>query len=168
MIICSCCRRCSCRANQYLRRPQLFDSPTENDPLTGQNGIELENLNDQTHDQNRGQSSETKTPNFFINRLNILIRGIMVSQKDRKQTKDKNNEENTEDKRITEENEEGNDERENDSSKKEKNKDQEGVKITWNEHKIRYDNTSDRWYLQLSALDVKEIRAKVWQVQMEQ
>ena len=35
----------------------------------------------------------------------------------------------------------------------------------WNEHGIRYDETSDRWYLKLSALDVKEIRAKVWQCQ---
>ena len=36
-------------------------------------------------------------------------------------------------------------------------------KDTTNEHKIRYDKKSHRWYLKLSALDVKEIRAKVWQ-----
>ena len=37
----------------------------------------------------------------------------------------------------------------------------------WNQHGIRYDKKSNRWYLKLSTLDVKEIRAKVWQVQLE-
>ena len=38
-------------------------------------------------------------------------------------------------------------------------------KDTTNERKVRCDKDSHRWYLKLSALDVKEIRAKVWQRQ---
>ena len=33
----------------------------------------------------------------------------------------------------------------------------------WNAEKIRYDNESHRWYLRLTPLHVKKIRAKVWQ-----
>ena len=33
----------------------------------------------------------------------------------------------------------------------------------WNKHNVRFDRKSKRWYLKLSTLDVKEIRAKVWQ-----
>ena len=38
---------------------------------------------------------------------------------------------------------------------------------TWNKDSVRYDKSSKRWYLKLSALDVKEIRAKVWQRSLE-
>ena len=38
---------------------------------------------------------------------------------------------------------------------------------TRNKHDVRYDEVSHRWYLRLSALDVKEIRAKVWQYQLD-
>ena len=36
-----------------------------------------------------------------------------------------------------------------------------------NVHSVRYDQERRRWYLELSALDVKEIRAKIWQHQAE-
>ena len=36
------------------------------------------------------------------------------------------------------------------------NKMENEYKTTWNNHSIRYDTKSDRWYLRLSALDVKE------------
>ena len=37
----------------------------------------------------------------------------------------------------------------------------------WNTYNVRYDVKSERFYLKLSTLDVKEIRAKVWQRQNE-
>ena len=40
-------------------------------------------------------------------------------------------------------------------------------KIIWNDRGLRYDNESRRWYLKLSPLDVKETRAKVWQLETE-
>ena len=53
--------------------------------------------------------------------------------------------------------------KEKDGSKKRKkatNDDEDGI---WNKHNVRFDRMSHRWYLKLNALDVKEIRAKVWQ-----
>ena len=38
---------------------------------------------------------------------------------------------------------------------------------TWNQHNVRYDRQSHRWYLKLDVLDVKEIRAKVWQYELD-
>ena len=35
-------------------------------------------------------------------------------------------------------------------------------------NKVRFDKNSKKWYLKLSALDVKEIRAKIWQYQIGQ
>ena len=38
---------------------------------------------------------------------------------------------------------------------------------TWNEYNVRYDENSHRWYLKLPTLYVREIRAKVWQYQVD-
>ena len=39
--------------------------------------------------------------------------------------------------------------------------------VSFNEHGFRFDNSSKRWYLELKPLEVKEIRAKVWQVKLD-
>ena len=48
-----------------------------------------------------------------------------------------------------------------------KDRDKKDKRDAENKIRVRFDEKSQTWYLNLNAFDVKEIRAKVWQRQIE-
>ena len=109
-------------------------------------GQSSENTDGKNKDKH-GKANVEPEQNRLLKLLDWLIRGTGEEKKDTKEgTKDKN-----ENKNIG---------KSNKGNKEDKTRQKDNMSI-------RFDKDSHRWYLPLDALDVKEIRAKVWQRQLD-